>query len=94
MEKQYCEFNDLEFNHIERYSSDIEAIQCRIRFDNGYGASIVKGPYSYGGTDGLYEVAVLDANGKIAYNTPITNDVLGYLTEENVTEVLISIQKL
>jgi hypothetical protein len=63
-------------------------------FDNGYGASVVVGPYTYGGEDGLYELAVLDSNGKLTYETPITSDVEGYLTEDEVTKLLEQIQLL
>ena len=28
-------------------------------FDNYYGVSVVRGPYTYGGKEGLYELAVL-----------------------------------
>jgi len=28
-------------------------------FENGYGVSVVRGPYTYGGRHGLYEIAVL-----------------------------------
>ena len=69
-------------------------IASRIQFDNGYGASVVKGPYTYGGKDGLYEMAVLDNNGNLTYDTPITNDVIGYLRPEDVTDVMEKIQKL
>ena len=67
---------------------------AREHFDNGYGASVVRHEYSYGGKDGLYELAVLSNEGELTYDTPITNDVLGYLTDRDVTEVLIKIQQL
>ena len=63
------------------------------RFDNGYRASVVRNLMSYGGTQGLYELAVLDSKG-ITYKTPITNDVIGYLTPLGVRAVLRSIQTL
>jgi len=84
-------FNDLEF---KPHPSGIGGIVSRIKFDNGYGASIVQGPHTYGGEDGLYELAVLNSNGDLIYDTPITNDVLGYLSETQVTDLLIKIQQL
>lgn len=83
-------FNDLEF---QRHPMGV-GIQARVQFDNGFGASIVKGPYTYGGPEGLYEIAVLDKNGSLTYETPITNDVLGHLTEDDVTNILSQIQNL
>jgi hypothetical protein len=82
-------FKDLEFkNHPMG-----QGVQARIYFDNGYGASVVRSEHTYGGSDGLYELAVLK-NGNITYDTPITDDVIGYLTEEGVTEYLQKIQEL
>lgn len=83
-------FNDLIFDKLP----DGMGIQCRIKFPNGYGASIVKGPYSYGGRDGLFELAVLGSNGEISYETPITDDVVGYLTEDGVSVLLAEIELL
>jgi hypothetical protein len=86
-------FNDLEFiDHP--MGAEYGGIISRISFDNGYGASIVKGPMSYGGDRGLYELAVLDSNGELTYDTPVTSDVEGYLSEEDVTKLLEQIQKL
>ena len=84
-------FNDLEFKIHP--SGVMFGVQARIDFDNGYGASIVRGPYTYGGDEGLYELAVFDENG-ITYSTPITNDVEGNLTEDDVTKLLEQIQLL
>jgi hypothetical protein len=86
-------FKDLEF--IEIKDLFYNGVQCRIQFDNGYGASIVSHNYSYGGKEGLYEIAVLDENGKIHYDNPVANgDVRGYLKPEEVTELLKQIQEL
>jgi hypothetical protein len=64
------------------------------KFDNGYGASVVSNSFSYGGNRGLFEVAVLDSAGNITYNTPITNDVLGYMDFDGVAKTLKEIQNL
>ena len=68
--------------------------QCIVQFPNGYGASIVQGEYTYGGRDGLYEIAVFGKDGHISYSTPITDDVLGYLSEEEVEKTLTDIKNL
>jgi hypothetical protein len=68
--------------------------QCVVKFSNGYGASIVQGPHTYGGPNGLYELAVFGKNGEITYDTPITNDVLGYLSELEVEKILTNIKNL
>jgi hypothetical protein len=83
-------FKDLEF----KPHSNMNGVMSRITFENGYGASVVKGEYTYGGKDGLYELAVLDSNGDLIYDTPVTSDVEGYLSEDDVTKLLEQIQKL
>lgn len=86
-------FSDLEFiDHP--MGVEFGGIMSRIHFENGYGASVVKGPMSYGGKNGLYELAVLDSNGELTYETSVTNDVVGYLSEDDVTRLLIQIQVL
>ena len=65
-----------------------------VNLSNGYGASIVRGLYSYGGSEGLWELGVLGPEGRLTYATPITNDVLGWLTDEMVTDVLQRIADL
>jgi hypothetical protein len=84
-------FNDLQFKPINDFRA---GVQATINFQNGYGASIVQHSFSYGHEDGLYELAVLDEEGGLTYNTSVTNDVLGWLTEDDVTEALIKIQNL
>ena len=75
------------------------------RFTNGYGASVIQGPHSYGGPQGLYELGVIrfdcpsgvwaggDSWG-LTYETPITDDVLGHLSVEEVAAALVQIAML
>ena len=63
-------------------------------FENGYGASVVKHDVSYGGKMGLYEIAVLDSKGDLCYDTPITDDVVGYAGVQTVYETLDRIKSL
>ena len=86
-------FEDLEFESIND-APYMVGKKSRMHFDNGYGVSVVSHSYSYGGRDGLYEVAVLDSNDELTYDTPVTNDVIGYLTEEDVSNVMKQVQEL
>ena len=63
-------------------------------FDNGYGASVVSSNMTYGGNQGLFEVAVLDKNGEVCYDTSITNDVVGFLDFADVADILNKIRSL
>ena len=85
-------FNDLQLEI--RSDGFLSGKTSRIMFDNGWGASVVSHTFSYGGKDGKYELAVLDKDGELTYETPITNDVIGYLREIDVTDVMEKIQKL
>jgi hypothetical protein len=87
---EYKTFEDIDFERNE----DLDGVVGRIMFDNGYGASVVRHIMSYGGKLGLYELAILDKEGDLTYDTPVTNDVIGYLTPEEVTNYLIKIQEL
>lgn len=73
--------------------SNSTAEQTFYRFENGYGASVIYGPYTYD-----LEVAVIwfipDTEGdwKITYDTPVTDDVVGYV--EDLDSVLKEIKEL
>lgn len=69
-------------------------VQKIYKFPNGYGASVIRNPFSYGGDEGLWEIAVLDKEGNLTYETPITNDVIGHLNDDEVIEVLKQIKEL
>ena len=73
---------------------DMNGYQLIYKFDNGYGASVVKNDFSYGGKSGLYEVAVLDKEGELCYDTPITSNVIGHLNMSEVDKILVNISHL
>jgi hypothetical protein len=85
------QFKDLEF---VPHAAGMGGVMSRIQFENGYGASVVSSPYTYGGDKGLYELAVLDNSGELTYATSVTDDVIGYLRPEDVTDVMAKIQQL
>lgn len=68
--------------------------QCRVTMPNGYGASIICHSGSYGGDEGLWELAVLGHDGHLTYDTPITSGFVGWLTEAKVSELLAQIAAL
>ena len=80
---------------IEKNDMDyVNGFQLVYKFDNDYGASVVKHDFSYGGKKGLYEVAVLDNEGDLCYTTPITDNVLGYQNIGQVEQILAEISHL
>ena len=67
----------------------------KIQFDNGYGASVACHTGSYGGDEGLFEMALTDDEGDVitSPNDPTSNwqDVKGYLTLSEVDALLLEI---
>lgn len=81
-------FKDLEFK-----KRPVCGFQAVMNFNNGYGVSVLLGNMFYSNGKDTYELAVLE-DGYLCYTTPITENVLGYLTEDEVTEVMRKIQEL
>lgn len=75
-------------------------IQKIYRFENGWGASVIKNIASYGYEEGLWELAVIRFIGpgendwNLNYDHPESNgDCRGRLTDEEVEEILQILQK-
>ena len=83
-------FDDLVFHNK---SDGLGGTQARLDFDNGYGVSVITGFGAYGGDKGLYELAVFKDN-CLCYDTPITDDVIGHLSQLEVTEYMRKVQEL
>ena len=69
----------------------------KIQFDNGYGASVACHTGSYGGDEGLFEMALTDDEGEVitSPNDPSSSwqDVKGYLTLSEVEAYLTEISE-
>ena len=71
-----------------------DALLYEVIYPNGYGASIIKVAHgSYGWQDDLWELAVLKDD-ELCYDTYITDDVLGYLTDGQVVTCCMDIAEL
>ena len=95
----------LNVKHTPHHSRELnEGTQHIFLYDNGFGASVVKHQFSYGGSNDLWELAVLQYDGvgnkdeyhswPITYNTPITDDVEGNLRDQDVQRLLTRIKRL
>lgn len=92
---------DLNFKKFERHlvyrNKLFDGVQYVFRFDNNYGASVVKSNSSYGSQYDLWELAIISFNNKvwsITYSTDITNNVIGYLSNEEVVYCLEQIKNI
>ena len=65
--------------------------QCVLAFGDHHNLSIISGEGAYGGDQGLYEIAVI-INGEFAslpgINDHVEDDVLGYLTADEVGAII------
>lgn len=77
----------------EVFDRGLSGKQFTVTYENGFGASVIQGPYSYGGPEGRYELAVLHGE-TLCYATPITSDVVGWLDALEVVKLLHQIARL
>lgn len=76
---------------------DLVKEQYILALDDGYSVSVVRGPLTYGGDEGLFEMAIRGPENDLpVYDVDVDifgGDVLGYLTEEQVTEHLATLKE-
>ena len=85
--RYYYNTPDFKINFIHN------GLQMLYTYLNGYTASVVQHDHSYGGKDNLWEVAVM-FEGNIVYDTPVTGDVIGFMTLGQVAVALVDIANL
>ncbi len=87
---------------LTRSMETCDGVQNVFRFENGFGASVVKHEFSYGHESGLWELGVIkfstnndDADDwSLIYDTGITTDVMGHLDDDQVDKLLDRIKAL
>ena len=85
--KQYNKYI-IDFNSINN------GMQIVFRFDNNYGLSVVSHSFSYGNKQEKFEIAIIKFNSEddddwnITYDTPITDDVLGYQSKGDTLDAI------
>ena len=91
-------FEPVEVRPFER----IEGVQKIYRFRNATGASVIKGTHTYGGEDGLWEVAPIYFVGHSNYEFELfypkgvcdDGDVIGWCDDNDVEERLAKLNNL
>ena len=95
-------FKDLEFEMhpilLDGKSFDITSMfagskHAVMEFENGYGVSVIFGEQFYSNGIDTYEVGILK-DGYLCYATHLTDDVVAYISEDEVTEIMRKVQEL
>ena len=91
--------NEMNINDLDwqEHPAGFGGTQAKIFYLNGYGVSIVLDSMFYSNGIDTYEVAILEGtedDWEITYNTPITDDVLGHLSEIDVMHILKRVKVL
>ena len=86
--------------YLQVIHNDEEKMQLVYRFPNGYGASVVQGPTTDGGLEGLWELAVIRFNSThpcdftVDESTALGTDTHGDLTQECVEALLVFVEHI
>lgn len=96
----YADLEQPKWPRVPRRKKEVEkrenpmllSVQYVFRFANRWGASVIRGPFTYGGPKGLWELAVLSPRGGLHYDNPVADgDVVGYCSRQNILEHLQTI---
>ena len=88
---------DLTF-HCLRSTPSGDVCQALVRFENGFGLSVLRGPGTLTTADRPYEAAVVvfsaDGSFSIVYPEFTRHDVMSFLTEEQLTEMMSRVSSM
>lgn len=86
-------FKDFFIREAGVFAPETECWRFRVPNHEDMEVSVIRSSMSYGGAEGLFELAML-RNDKCCYDTPITDDVIGWLDEEGVLNILEDVQRI
>lgn len=75
------------------FAPETECWRFSVPNHNDMEVSVIRSSMTYGGSEGLFELAML-RNDKCCYDTPITDDVRGWLEVEDVLDILKDVQRI
>lgn len=73
--------------HLEQERPHLGGVQRIYKFKSGYGLSLVNSPMLHA-YPFAWEAAVLGKDGDLSYDTPLTNDVEVFLSDDEANEFI------
>lgn len=86
-------FKDFFIREAGVFAPETECYRFSVPNHDDMEVSVIRSSMTYGGSEGLFELAMLK-NERCIYDTPITNDVIGWLDEQGVLDILEDVQRI
>ena len=86
-------FKDFFIREAGVFAPETECYRFSVPGHTDMEVSVIRSSMTYGGDEGLFELAML-RNDKCCYDTPITDDVRGWLEVEDVLDILKDVQRI
>ena len=86
-------FKDFFIREAGVFAPETECYRFSVPGHSDMEVSVIRSSMTYGGDKGLFELAML-RDDKCCYDTPITDDVRGWLEVEDVLDILKDVQRI
>jgi hypothetical protein len=86
-------FKDFFIREAGVFAPETECYRFSVPGHSDMEVSVIRSSMTYGVDEGLFELAML-RNDKCCYDTPITDDVRGWLEVEDVLDILKDVQRI
>ena len=91
--KSHPLFKDFFVREAGVFAPETECWRFAVPNHDDMEVSVIRSSMTYGGSEGLFELAML-RNDRCVYDTPITDDVRGWLEVEDVLDILEDVQRI